>query len=294
MRAAQACADATAGAGLVILLDDALTGTRFIKLFDALVNRIGRDRFLPIVLRFEDTSRRTTAKNQNWQRLVRRVTEQTARIGYPSPIVDFPPLRLFKMDEGPFAAWESPVIWGNSDLIAGKRKVNLIFTVIAHCLKILEELGAGKSTYRPYLERAWQRDTTGARFLFVPGLVQSVFQKIVRDLQLEGLQQALWHKAKVRFPEDYDGKPIPPNEQGVKERWDWFRDAFIKEARQRLDEQRAALAWRAINDTFAASFPDHKPHSGRDQDDTPYTFPFNPTVCELNLRLRQKILGSSS
>jgi hypothetical protein len=62
-------------------------------------------------------------------------------------------------------------MWGDSDLIAGKRKVNLIFTLIDHCFGILEDLGAEESRFRAYLERAWQQDTTGAMFGCAPGLV---------------------------------------------------------------------------------------------------------------------------
>jgi hypothetical protein len=99
--ASRACVEATAQSKLVVLMDDALTGSRFIKLFDALADQIGRDRFLPIVMRFEDTFRRGMAENPNRERLAKRVKEQGQHIGYSSPIVDFPLQRLFKVDAGP-------------------------------------------------------------------------------------------------------------------------------------------------------------------------------------------------
>ena len=183
-------------------------------------------------------------------------------------------------------------MWGDSDLIAGKRKVNLIFTLLDHCFGILDDLGADESDFRTYLERAWRQDTTGATYLHSPGLMKSVFRNIIDDLPLKALQSDLWAKAKDRFPEDYRGQPFTMYEEGTIERWSWFREAFVAAAGQRLGEQRAVVAWRAIDDTFAASFSDRKPRPSRDHDATPYTFPFNSTITALNCRLRELILAS--
>jgi hypothetical protein len=217
------------------------------------------------------------------------VDEQSRRIGYPSPIIDFPLQRLFRIDSGLHVRWEAPIMWADSDLIAGKRKVNLIFTLIDHCFGILEDLGAEESVFRVYLERAWQQDTTGAMFQFAPGLVRSVFKEINEALPLDEAQAVLWESAKGRFPDDYNGVPFVDHEAGTRDRWLWFREEFLSSASRRLDEQRAAVAWRAIDDTFAASFVDHKPRPGRDRDAAPYTFPFNATIARLNTHLRERI-----
>jgi hypothetical protein len=119
--ASRECAEAARQAELVVLLDDAITGTRFIKLFDALIDQIGRDRFLPIVMRFRDPSRSEIAESSVWERLVKRVQDQAGRLSYPSPIAEFPSQQIFKVDAGAPVRWESPIIWGDSDLIAGKQ-----------------------------------------------------------------------------------------------------------------------------------------------------------------------------
>ena len=62
-------------------------------------------------------------------------------------------------------------MWGDSDLIAGKRKVNLVFMLLRHFFNILADLAQEQSTYRPYLEIAWSQDTTGAVSVFAPGLL---------------------------------------------------------------------------------------------------------------------------
>jgi hypothetical protein len=95
--------------------------------------------------------------------------------------------------------------------------------------------------------------------------------------------------ARARFPDDYTGniKAIGPD--GVTERWRWFGETFLEEAKKRIDEKRAGTAWRAIDDGFAASFPDRKPRARRDLDAAPYIIPFNKTIQAFNIRLRQRI-----
>ena len=165
----------------------------------------------------------------------------------------------------------------------------LIFTLIEHCLSILEDLGADDSSFRPYLEQAWGRDPTGQTFRFQPGLVQSVFRRILNDFPFDELYAALWDKAKDAFHDDYEGRRFAAPEEGTKERWEWLQETFLKEAGKRLGEPRAVLAWRAIDDTFAMTVFDNRPRPSRDHDAAAYTFPFNQTIAELNVRLRKKI-----
>lgn len=147
-QSAKELSDATKDAPLVVFTDDAITGTRFVKLFDALLPKIGERRFLPIVMGFDDPWRHGLANNPNRERFVMRVMGQGAKLNYPQPIVPFPLQRLFKTDEGNPARWQFPITLENSDLIAGKRKVNLIFTLLNHCLEILRDLAKEKSKYR--------------------------------------------------------------------------------------------------------------------------------------------------
>jgi hypothetical protein len=98
-RSGEECASATIGSELVILLDDAITGTRFVKLFDALIDRVGRDRFLPIAMMFDDGFRPETREHVNRERLVKRVREQGQQLGYPNPVIQFPPRRQLRPAE---------------------------------------------------------------------------------------------------------------------------------------------------------------------------------------------------
>jgi hypothetical protein len=288
--AAEDCARALAEYEIVVLLDETFSGSRFIKLFDALADRIGRDRFLPIAMLFGDTFRPALESNPNRQRLSDKLQEQGKRIGFPDCVRAFPPQRLFKFDSGAYVRWQSAVIWGDSDLIAGKRKVNLIFVIIDHCFDLLHDLAAEDSKFRPYLELAWSQNTKGTTFVFSPGLLQQFFRDVVDTLQLEDLRRGLSEQARERFPADYTGDIAALNKIGALERWMWFRETFVRLAQKRLDVEHAWTAWNAIDATFAASFPDRKPEARRDLDATAYTLPFNATICAFNRTLRQRLV----
>ena len=110
--AADLCANAAEDCDYVVFLDEALSGSRFIKLFEALLKRLGRDKFLPIAILFDDTFRPDLKTNSSRERLIKRLKEQGRRIGFSSPVNEFPLQRLFRVDGGNHVRWQSPVIWG--------------------------------------------------------------------------------------------------------------------------------------------------------------------------------------
>jgi hypothetical protein len=149
--AAKQCAAATAENDLVIFLDEVLSGTRFVKLYDALSKEIEGRRFLPIAMTFHDIARPAIADSPSRKRLESRLAQHQASTAFRPLIVPFPRHRLFKIDSGNWVHWPAPAIWGDSDLIAGKRKVNLIFTLIDHCVfrrAIHAETHSGQSPVR--------------------------------------------------------------------------------------------------------------------------------------------------
>ncbi|MEY9350101.1 hypothetical protein ABIF65_010969 [Bradyrhizobium japonicum] len=234
------CGAETKGFDLVVLVDECLTGTRFLKLFDALVDPVGKDRLLPIAMLFQDPRRGDLTKHPKRASLIKKVEAQGKLLGYPQCHVVFSPQRPFQFD-GEWSIWESPVIWGDSDLIAGKRKVNLTFMLIDHFKDIIVDLSQHNSVFLPHLTNAWSLDEKGRSFAFAPGLVQSIFESLCRDLPLEPFRDELWAKAKERFPEDYNGSLGAMSHTGVGERYEWLRTAFIEEASRRVGEQRAGM-----------------------------------------------------
>jgi hypothetical protein len=156
-----------------------------------------------------DPMRPDTYTHKNRERLERRLKQHGRKLGFDKAAIQFPLLPVFKIDQGNPMRWEMPLIWGDSDLMAGKRKVNLLFTLLDHAFSILNDLGQNQSDFRPYLERAWQADTSGQVYPFVPGEVEDTFKSIANDLSLKKCKKQLVTLARARFPNDYMGVFLP-------------------------------------------------------------------------------------
>lgn len=192
-QSAALCGAETQGFDLVVLVDECLTGTRFLKLFEALIGPVGKELLLPIAMLFPDSQRGDLTNHQKRASLIKVVEAQGEYLGYPDCHVSFSPQRLFQFD-GPFSVSESPVIWGDSDLIAGKRKINLTFLLIDHFKNIIADLAQHQSVFNPHLTRAWSLDERGRAFVFAAGVVQSTFESFCRDLPLDAFRNDLWAK----------------------------------------------------------------------------------------------------
>lgn len=272
---------------LSIFMDEVRSGTRFIKLYDALLGGLESKRLLPIAMLAPPEHLNPNSRTMD--RLRRRLERAEKDTGYRGTLVRLPALRLFRIDAGPWCKWQTPVIWADSDLIAGKRKVNLIFNLLDHIFDILEELGSSDSKFRAYLEAAWRHDTSGMEVVISPGLTQKVFSKINIELNAIDAQETLWQLARTRYAAEYEGEAIAGHDEDVKERWFWLRDKFLSVTRHKLG-QRADLAWNAIDCTFAASFRHFVPQRKRDDSWACYVIPFNDAIAAFNKRLRERLL----
>lgn len=289
-QSAKDCAADTRGFDYVVLLDEVQSGTRFIKLFDALATEVGAERFFPFAMLFDDTSRPDLKTGPQRARLFKRLEDQAALIGYPKLSFEFPLLRLFLLDGSNPAKWASPVIWGGSDLIAGKRKVNLVFMLLDHALDILEDLAQPDSVFRPYLEVAWRQNTQGHVFQFKSGLLESFFACVLRDLPIQDFRQKLNRQARQRFPEDYGGDISLLPQADVEERSAWLRENLLKEATARIGQNGAWTVINALQAVSEASFPNKKPLSRRDADAAPYVLPINDAISSFNRRIRERVV----
>jgi hypothetical protein len=274
---------------LVLYLDDVVSGSRFIKLHDALFKALGEQRLLSIAMVFNDPYRKTDPQLR--RRLRRRLDEQMKRLGAPMSWVAFPLLRIFFADGGHQSAWHTPVVWGESDLVAGKRKVNLVFTLLDHFFEILDDLGSSRSRYRPYLELAWGTDTSGRQSAFAPGFLEASFRNYARILRSPAFKADMWKRAIERFEKDYSGEIEWFGSEGARERMDWIRDTFLEWSLAHVDDHRIAhLVWNAIDAVFVTAYPFEKPRPSWDQDATPYVKDYNVNLQALNLHLRKRIL----
>jgi hypothetical protein len=272
---------------LSIFMDEVRSGSRFIKLYDALLSGLERKRLLPIAMLAPQEH--LNPHSRTMDRLRRRLERAEKDTGYRGTLVRLPALRLFRIDAGPWCKWQTPVIWADSDLIAGKRKVNLIFNLLEHIFDILEDLGRSDSKFQAFLEAAGRRDTSGMEVVISPGLTQKVFSKICSDLNAIAAHQTLWQLARTRYTTEYEGESIVGHDEDAKERWLWLRDKFLAVTRDKLG-QRADLAWNAIDCTFAASFRHFVPQRKRDDSWACYVIPFNDDIAAFNKRLRERLL----
>lgn len=277
-------------ANCVLFVDDALTGTRFRKLFDALKKELQEVKFVPVALLIEDTRPKNTQDLNKAIIKLQAVQTYADQHSLPYGVVRFPGLPLFRIDECSPVSWEYPMAWGDNDLVAGKRKVNLIFNLLDHALNILTDLGSERSSYREKLEYLWSQNTQGEKYLFSPGLTKEIFEDWGEKLELESFYRTLWIAAKTEFSDDYKGKNFTPDNEQVMRRWMWLAERFKEEAGGRIGEKESYALWFAIDCLFAATIHKSRPRANRDHDYSQYALPFNDTIRKLNRQLRNRIL----
>lgn len=273
---------------LVIFADDVITGTRFVKTFDAL-SREFRGRVLPIAMAFRDPRRPSTSSDQ-LRRVRTRVSKAGNLLGYEHTFVEFPILPAFRIDVGAPVYWESPVIWGETDLVAGKRKVNLIFTLIDHLFDTLKDLAKPTSKLAKYLVAAWSQNTSGESYTFAAGIREQIFSKLTDKVGVEELRIALATRGRDVYPADFTGEIDSIEEGEVKQRWNWFRTTFLELAEAKLRPEEAYVLWRAFEDTFAASHRKVRPRPSRDHAYAAYALRYNDTVRSFHEHLVRRIV----
>lgn len=286
---AKACAEEVTGVDCVVYMDDVLTGTRYLKIFDPLQQHLAGSTFVAIALAFSDAQRPEAAKSENRSRVQRRVHKQGCITGYTSAWVDFPMLPEIGVDSGSRVLWQDPMIWGYFDIIAGKRKVNLTFDLIEHLVTILKDLGNVDSTFRPDLERAWKEDTEGWRFKSGAGSLQS----IAKSIDTAALSKRLTKGAQETFPDDYSGKITVVEEIDVGSRTTFLRERFLEEVRPHVKSGQEHLVRDAVFTAFSASFPAQEVRSTRDHVAAHYVLPYNRALQQLNFRLRSRIVEAA-
>jgi hypothetical protein len=286
--AARAWAAALQSFDLVIFVDEIVSAGRYRHLLGALRLTLPQDKLLPLGMLFYDSYRKDLMATPLRASTIADVQTLGRNLGCAEPVRAFPPLRLFKFNHVNTNAWGGPVAWGDSEIAAGKRKLNLVFTLLNHSLDILDDLGKWESKFARYLVRAWSLNTKVEGFVFDGSAAHRTFADIVIDLNLRSFRQQLWDKAKQRFPDDYTGAVKKFSIRDASARWQWLQETFLSEASKSIGD-RAGLAWNAIDAAFPASFADIKPEVPRDLDATPFTLPFNSTICAFNARLRELI-----
>jgi hypothetical protein len=221
------------------------------------------------------------------------VSKAGKHLGWAHTFVEFPMLPAFRIDAGPPVYWESPVIWGETDLVAGKRKVNLIFNLIDHLFDTLNDLAEPTSKLAKYLFKAWSQNTAGESYAFAPGIREELFSKLVSVLGIKEVRLTLAARGREAYLADFTGAVDSMSEAEVKRRWDWLRETFLELAQAKLRTEEAYLLWRAFDETFAASHPQVRPRPSRDHAYAAYAIQFNDTVRSFHEHLIERIVMAS-
>lgn len=273
---------------LVIFADDVITGTRFVKTFDALRKEFP-GRVLPIALAFKDPMRSLNSPDQ-LKRVRSRVSVAGKLFKCLHTFVDFPMLPAFRIDAEAPVYWDSPVIWGETDLVAGKRKVNLIFNLIDHLFYTLTDLTEPTSKLAKYLSKAWSQNTRGESYAFAAGSREQLFSKLANKLDTDEVRLTLDARGREVYPADFTGEVESIDESEVKQRWEWLRTTFLELAEAKLRSDEAYVLWRAFDETFAASHSQERPRPFRDHAYAAYALQYNDTVRSFHERLVTRIV----
>jgi hypothetical protein len=287
------CVNQTKDVDCVVLADDVVTGARYIKTLRSLLKRVDRTRFLPIAMIFDDPQRPVAPADRNRDLFKSRIEEQARRVDYPEAWVTFPPLPAWLQQNGTAQVWQDPMIWGYFDVIAGKRKVNLVFTGIEYIGAILEDLAQDNSKYRSYLETAWTQDVGGQTSAFAPGVLNEACKEYVATLDLKVFLIDWTRRAQEAFQDDYKDRHSNTERIDVRQRAKWLRESFVELAQMRLGPERAECLAKAVFCILDASFMDIEPRSSRDTPADHYLLPYHPIVRQLNERIVSRVIEAA-
>jgi hypothetical protein len=274
-------------ADCILLLDDVLTGSRLLNIADALRRAVGKDRLAVVGLHFKfpEGSRAVPYPARDLTRFDAWATQ----MGMPFGNRKMPPLPLFKGDQGDNFFLESPSVWIGSDLIVGKRKVNLLYNMIDFYEAIVRDLASDSGKYLQSLKRAiWSEDESG-NFGFASDVVEGTFRRIFSNFSIDQLFEDVRSEARNDFPADQSAMDADLSEKVMRERVDWLRAAIEKSAGSQLSEQDSGMLTRAILEASNAGLNEGQRRITKNHAYGHYTSPYNATVRALNDQLCERI-----
>jgi hypothetical protein len=261
----------------LVYLDDVLTGSRFSKLADTLRKTTRRhDQPAPVLvaLAFRPYHELTDAQAAIRERVRAKVAEER-HANDPQAWWDLPELPRVRVDGVLPVAYESPVVWGENELVAGRRRVNLVFNLIEEFRRLHRALVDDDLSARDALRWLWAEEVQGSRY--------NVPDDVLRGCLAEGLRALDWDvvtaAAEAKFPADFRGRPAaPPDATFAARRVDWLRAQILGVAER--GHSARGLAWNALHTLFQA-----QGRRGGDPRDRQYCYtfyPYNPVLARLH------------
>lgn len=281
-----------ANAPFLLFIDDAITGSRFLKMAKALRKAVGASRVGAIALRVRLNPKAQFPVGE--LRALDAVDRWASEIGMPFGEVVLPDLPLFQIDAGLPGLLETALAWSDSGYSAGKRKANILFHFIDRYEAITKELGkAGQSDARDFLHRhVWNRDTSGARHLIPDDIGEAAHAHIIGSLPTDFFNR-IRAAAKIAFPHDYFGRAIAGDHE-IGRRTDWLATCISTAALPFLKEQEAHFLANAVNSLHQAGYSAGVDKPPRDHDYGLYTVPMVAGEDRLHLELVDLIVAEAA
>lgn len=278
---------AVKSADMIVFADDAITGSRFLKMAKALRKAVGPTRVASIAMRvrynpkakFKVSPVRDLSKVNDWAK----------PLGLPYGLLVFSDLPLFKFDNDGPALFQSALAWGDSALTAGKRKANIIYYFLDRYEAIYRQLALpGESPARDLLtQELWACDTSGQQFKVLPLVARDTFCGCINALPKDFFAR-IRASAEAVFPDEVLGQRITSVSE-VRRRTDWLAHCVFNEAVKALPNGKAHLLANAILTLSSAGFDAGAAGPSRDHSYGQGTFPLPPGEDALHIRLVDRI-----
>jgi len=276
--------------GILIYLDDIITGTRFRKVANSIQKHINNTsiKFIPCALVFTNIITPDNAhkkiNDSNKLLLKERLAEVQKQYSF-DPWFQIPELPRIKIDRGHPVVYESPVVWGEQPIVAGMKKCNYVFNIIEQFRSLIDDLVSNINKSRDKLLWLWSRDTNGSHYIITDDVVLKLFEEIQNAIEWEDVKNC----AKDDFSSDYSGLTNDLRPQEAYERMNWVTNQLSSRVKRKLGQERSNLLQRALSNLFAVQekyFPEDRDYSYCN-----YYLKYNSKIARLNEKLVELILN---
>jgi hypothetical protein len=285
------CASLPDGSHPVLFPDEVITGTRFAKLYGELEKHLA-DRLVPLAFQTWDATRAKPVPTKAAERLHTILSRKRTRFqGLPTKFA-FPAALQFPLDSGaPFCA-SSPFFWAESDMFAGKRKINLLFGLIHSFRTIVEQLRDPHSAMLNHLCGVWGRSTDGSTITGHEVFLREILPRCTRALDWTLIDT----NARTAFGAEYQGTAPDLHDGGVRDRMTWL----LAQIRHQIDGDppisgptEGWLVCHAVSDLFAFCSRPGSWVMPTNRDFCEYTLPFVPPFRELHDELVRLVVNDA-
>ena len=263
--AADFCRSLPPGEYPVVFPDEVITGTRFRKLYKALEKHL-KNRVVPIALSVHSWNG-TSRDSQKLRKLqIELRALGCAKQGAPV-FTEFPCAALVKVDEGAPVTLSAPFFWAEHDLAAGKRKVNLIFSLIDQIKTIANDLGSKTGTSIHHLELIWSQSSDGTVITQSQPFLRQIVPRFAVKIDWEAIEE----KARIEFKAEYIGVSSPNTLEEVAARLNWVLTAIYDQLCQHCSKptgaaNEAGMVINALRDLYALAHGGRRRPLPRDRD----------------------------